>query len=52
MLGRVLADHFGVGVAVLEAVGHWDPLGAAEQTRLGIGGDGAQGLLGQSALLG
>ncbi|WP_051971406.1 type VI secretion system baseplate subunit TssG [Massilia sp. 9096] len=54
VLGRVLADHFGVGVAVLEAVGHWDALGAAEQTRLGRAGgvDRASGLLGQSALLG
>jgi type VI secretion system protein ImpH len=55
VLGRVLADHFGVGVAVLEAVGYWDALGAQEQTRLGIGApatDGAAGLLGQSALLG
>jgi len=55
VLGRVLADHFGVGVAVLEAVGHWDALSAAEQTRLGImagGADAGAGLLGQSALLG
>jgi type VI secretion system protein ImpH len=55
VLGRVLSEHFGVGVAVLEAVGHWDGLGAGEQTRLGVMGgsaDGGAGLLGQSALLG
>jgi type VI secretion system protein ImpH len=52
VLGRVLADHFGVGVAVLEAVGHWDALGAAEQTRLGTGAGSGQGVLGQSTVLG
>lgn len=48
VLARVLADHFGVGVAVLEGVGHWDPLLPGEQSRLGL----AHGLLGQCAVLG
>lgn len=48
VLARVLADHFGVGVAVLEGVGHWDPLRPHEQSRLGL----EHGLLGQSAVLG
>lgn len=48
MLARVLSDHFGVGVAVLEGVGHWDPLLPAEQSRLGLN----HGLLGQCAVLG
>jgi len=53
VLGRVLGDHFGVGVAVLEAVGHWDALSATEQTRLGNQDTaGAPGQLGQSAMLG
>lgn len=54
VLARVLADHFGVGVAVLEAVGHWDPLHATEQTRLGARaiGAGAPGVLGETAVLG
>jgi type VI secretion system protein ImpH len=52
VLARVLADHFGVGIAVLEGVGHWDALDPSEQTRLGAGEQHGQALLGQSALLG
>jgi type VI secretion system protein ImpH len=58
VLARVLSDHFGVGVAVLEGVGHWDPLAPDEQTRLGLdlslgpGDGGMQGVLGQCAVLG
>jgi type VI secretion system protein ImpH len=52
VLARVLADHFRVGIAVLEGVGHWDPLSASEQTRLGEGAAQGLGLLGQSTLLG
>jgi type VI secretion system protein ImpH len=48
VLARVLADHFGVGVAVLEGVGYWDPLAPEEQSRLGA----AHGLLSQCAVLG
>jgi type VI secretion system protein ImpH len=48
VLARVLSDHFGVGVAVLEGVGHWDALDLEEQSRLGL----KHGLLGQCAVLG
>ena len=52
VLARVLSDHFGVGVAVLEGVGHWDPLAPEEQTRLGGSEGGMQGLLGYCTVLG
>jgi len=48
VLARVLSDHFGVGVAVLEGVGHWDALALEEQSQLGL----QHGLLGQCAVLG
>jgi type VI secretion system protein ImpH len=48
VLERVLSHHFGVPVALQEAIGHWDLLAAAERSSLG----GANAILGQAAVLG
>ncbi|MGJ7916233.1 type VI secretion system baseplate subunit TssG [Massilia sp. LXY-6] len=55
VLARVLAQHFGVPVALQEGIGHWDPLAPAEQSMLGgqAGKGGWPGaVLGQAAVLG
>jgi type VI secretion system protein ImpH len=48
VLARVLSHHFGVPVALQEAVGHWDLLADSERSMLG----GANAVLGQAAVLG
>ncbi len=48
VLARMLSHHFGVPLALQEAVGHWDLLFAAERSALG----GANAVLGQAAVLG
>jgi type VI secretion system protein ImpH len=48
VLERVLTHHFGVPVALQEAIGHWDLLATAERSALG----GANAVLGQAAVLG
>lgn len=48
VLERVLTHHFGVPVALQEAIGHWDLLSATERSALG----GANAVLGQAAVLG
>jgi type VI secretion system protein ImpH len=47
VLERLLADYFGVGVELEEAVGYWDRLQAGEQAALGINAE-----LGENVLLG
>jgi type VI secretion system protein ImpH len=48
VLTRVLSHHFGVPVALQEAIGHWDLLAADERSLLG----GGNAVLGQAAVLG
>jgi type VI secretion system protein ImpH len=48
VLERVLSHHFGVPMALEEAIGHWDLLAPAERSGLG----GANAVLGQAAVLG
>jgi type VI secretion system protein ImpH len=48
VLTRVLSHHFGVPIALQEAIGHWDLLAAGERSALG----GANAVLGQAAVLG
>jgi type VI secretion system protein ImpH len=48
VLARVLSHHFGVPVALEEAVGHWDLLFDTERSMLG----GANAVLGQAAVIG
>jgi type VI secretion system protein ImpH len=48
VLARVLSHHFGVPVALQEAVGHWDLLIETERSMLG----GANAVLGQAAVIG
>lgn len=55
VLARVLSHHFGVPVALQEAIGHWDVLAPFEQSVLGgrAGpGDASGAVLGQAAVLG
>jgi len=47
VLERVLADFFGVAVAIEEAVGYWDRLQPGEQAALGVNAE-----LGENVLLG
>jgi len=47
VLQRMLADFFGVAIALEEAVGHWDVLQPFEQSRLGVNAE-----LGENILLG
>ncbi|MFC5481072.1 type VI secretion system baseplate subunit TssG [Massilia suwonensis] len=46
-LERLLAEYFGVGIALEEAVGYWDRLQAGEQAALGVNAE-----LGENVLLG
>jgi type VI secretion system protein ImpH len=48
VMARMLSHHFGVPLALQEAVGHWDLLAETERSKLG----GANGVLGQAAVLG
>jgi type VI secretion system protein ImpH len=48
VLAQVLTHHFGVPVALQEAVGHWDLLADSERSMLG----GANAVLGQAAVIG
>jgi type VI secretion system protein ImpH len=48
VMARMLSHHFGVPLALQEAIGHWDLLAGAERSALG----GANAVLGQAAVLG